>query len=145
MIGVEERLPVITGSDEAGREHREAQLVRELGGVLAHLGKQRHVDAVLIVLDLVARDAFGLLELAVTDRVAVLLQLVDDARADPLADAAGVSQPLVVVGAGGARHHGGDALILGFYALERAVECRVHGGVQDGEVLLIQFHAGRAP
>jgi len=85
MRGREEGLAVIAehgrGSVDRRLDGREQQHVGVYLGVPAELLDDRLVDAVGVVLDVVAVDADGVLEVLVGDRVGMSLERLDDAIA----------------------------------------------------------------
>ena len=144
MRGREEGLAVVAEHGR-GRVHgrldgREEQHVGMDLGVPAELLDDRLVDAVGVVLDVVAVDADGVLEVLVDDRVGVSLERLDHAAAEPLAELGGAAQPRVGRLPRARAHDRGDLLVVARRGFEPALEDDVEAGEQCGEICCADFH-----
>ncbi|MNQ84365.1 hypothetical protein D3C85_994910 [compost metagenome] len=113
MIGVEEILGVVAGRREASPEQAETELVGMYPCREAHLLEQGGIDTQLIVLDIVAIDPHGGLEVFVDDLVTVRLHRLDHPIPDPLAQAGKLAKPAIGVGFGGRFDDSRDLGVLG--------------------------------
>src|SRR6476646_5858093 len=99
-------------------------------GVPAELLDDRFVDAVGVVLDVVAVDADGVLEVLVVDRVGVSLERLDPAAAEPLAKLGGAAEPRGARLPRARAYDRGDLLVVTRRRFESALEDDVEAGEQ---------------
>jgi hypothetical protein len=97
-------------------------------GVPAKLLDDRFVYAVGVVLDVVAVDADGVLEVFVDDRVGVGLEGLDHAAAEPFAEPGGATEPRVGCLPRSRAHDRGDLLVIARRRFEAALEDDVEAG-----------------
>ena len=140
--GAEEGLAVVAQVGEAVLQHAEHQLVGVRLHGAAHLGHQRGVDAVGVVLDGGARHAHGQFERLVLDGVAVQADGVHHAVAQPFAQPGQLAQPAVLFGGGGAGHGGGDLAVLAGGLAQAGLEGGVERDEKRFQVGVVDKHGG---
>ena len=130
VVGIEEVLAVVAQGGVAFFQQLEHLLVGEGGSGAAHLGKQRRVNADVVILDVVAAYFDRALKVFVGNGVAMRRHIIKGAVAHPLPKARPLAEPAVGVGFGAGWHHGGDVLVLAFGNLQAVLVVFAKAGHQ---------------
>ena len=141
LVGVREKgLSVVALFREAARQQGEDELVGvSCCGLAEHLDR-RVIKADLVVLDRVAVDADGELEVLVLDGVVARGEVLDLAVADPLPHARNVAEPCVGFRVRSGRSNGRDLGVERGHFLKRLVKQGVEADVNPSKGLLIDNH-----